>query len=128
MIIDCLRHCLQVSYTSFLVCRALGLDSRSAARGALLHDFFLYDWHGPKPYKGLHGFIHPGVALKNARSRFGLGALEEEIIRHHMWPLTLIPPKSKEAWVVLLVDKYCACGEIFDGLRRVAKRRFFSPR
>ncbi len=41
--INCLKHSLYVSYSSYLVCRRMGLDYRSAARGGLLHDFFLYD-------------------------------------------------------------------------------------
>ncbi len=124
--IDCLQHSLYVSYNSFLVCRSLGLDYRSAARGALLHDFFLYDWHLPKPYKGLHGFIHPRVALKNARKFFILNELEQEIIQKHMWPLTIKPPKSKEAFVVLIADKYCACMETFSRRARFKVRRIQS--
>ena len=34
------KHCLDVSYFTYRVCKAYGLDYRSAARGALLHDFF----------------------------------------------------------------------------------------
>ena len=36
---------------------------RELIRGALLHDYFLYDWHIPdkeNPHK-LHGFYHPGT-------------------------------------------------------------------
>ena len=36
-------HCCLVAYSSFCICAALGLDARSAARGGLLHDFFLYN-------------------------------------------------------------------------------------
>lgn len=38
--VDCLEHCLNVSVTRFRICKRLGLDYRSAARGGLLHDFF----------------------------------------------------------------------------------------
>ena len=40
----CYQHCINVSYYNYLVCRKLGLNSRSAARAGLLHDLFLYDW------------------------------------------------------------------------------------
>lgn len=109
--INCLEHSLYVSYCSFLICRQLGFDYRSAARGGMLHDFFLYDWHMKKPYKGLHGFIHPAVALKNADRHFSLNDMEKDIIRKHMWPLTIRLPRYKETFVVLLVDKYCATME-----------------
>lgn len=45
--ITCLSHSLYVAYSSFRACEILRLDAKSAARGAMLHDFFLYDWHVP---------------------------------------------------------------------------------
>lgn len=42
--IDRLQHITSVAYISFLTCRRLGLDYRTAARGAILHDLFYYDW------------------------------------------------------------------------------------
>lgn len=110
--INCLEHSLYVSYISFLICRQLKLDYSSAARGGLLHDFFLYDWHTGKPYKGLHGFIHPYIALQNANKYFNLNDREKDIIHKHMWPLTIRLPRYRETFVVLLADKYCASIEI----------------
>jgi len=112
--IDCLEHSLYVSYSSYLVCKRLGLDYRSAARGGLLHDFFLYDWHMEKPYRGLHGLRHPHIALQNANRYFHLNELEQDVIRKHMWPLTITPPKYKETCIVLTIDKYCAFMESFN--------------
>lgn len=109
--VSCLEHSLYVSYNSYVICRKLGLDWHSAARGGLLHDFFLYDWHGEKPYQGLHGLMHPYIALQNANKSFSLNDLEKDIIVKHMWPLTLRLPRYKETLVVLMVDKYCAAME-----------------
>ena len=109
--VTCLEHCVLVSYRSYVVCRGLGLDYRAAARGGLLHDMFLYDWHVKSGRHGLHAFSHPGEALKNAESQFALNGREKDIIRSHMWPLTLRPPKTKEAFWVSCVDKYCALAE-----------------
>ncbi|KPU45484.1 hypothetical protein OXPF_07170 [Oxobacter pfennigii] len=105
---NCLEHSFYVSYISYLVCKNIGLDYRSAARGGLLHDFFLYDWHEEKPYRGLHGLIHPNIALQNANKYFDLNDREKDIILKHMWPLTIRLPKYKETFVVLMADKYCA--------------------
>jgi uncharacterized protein len=124
--IDCLEHSLYVSYSSYLVCRRMGLDYRSAARGGLLHDFFLYDWRLEKPYKGLHGLTHPHVALQNANKYFHLNKLEQDIIRKHMWPLTVTPPKYKEAYMVAAIDKYCAFMETFNFGERKKMRRLQS--
>lgn len=109
---SCLEHCRHVSYISYLVCKRLGLDYRSAARGGLLHDFFLYDWHIEKPPIGIHGFIHPFIAFENARDYFHLNDREKDIITKHMWPLTLRLPRYKETFIVLMADKYCTLTEV----------------
>lgn len=111
--ISCLEHSIYVSYISYMICRRFGLDYQSAARGGLLHDFFLYDWHMEKPQKGLHGFIHPNIALQNANKYFNLNDREKDIIKKHMWPLTIRLPRYKESFIVLSVDKYCALMETF---------------
>ena len=79
-------------------------------RGAILHDYFLYDWHTFGD--GLHGYHHPARALKNAERDFGLSMREKNIISSHMWPLTLRScPKCREAWIVCLADKICSTYE-----------------
>lgn len=42
---NCYQHCLHVSYYNYVWCRFFHLDAKSAARGGMLHDLFLYDWH-----------------------------------------------------------------------------------
>jgi len=115
-----LNHVQVVSYISYLICRRLGLDYRSAARGGLLHDFFLYDWRNhdaPElPKEKNHGIEHPRIALENAGKHFMLNGIERDIIAHHMWPLTLVPPKHKEAYIVTFVDKFVATREFLKGI------------
>ncbi|WP_312694479.1 HD domain-containing protein [Caproiciproducens sp.] len=108
--ISCLEHSISVAYYSYCLCRKLNLnvDCRSIIRGALLHDFFLYDWHVTKNPRGLHGFKHPLTALENAEEHFALNDREKDIIVKHMWPLTLTPPRYKEALIVSLSDKFCS--------------------
>jgi len=112
--ITCLQHSITVSYTSFLICRKFKLNTKAAARGALLHDFFLYDWHLTRPQEGLHGFVHPNIALRNASELFELSDLEKDIIVKHMWPLTLSLPRHKESFIVTFVDKYCSLIEMIN--------------
>ncbi|MGB4440447.1 MAG: HD domain-containing protein [Sedimentibacter sp.] len=125
--INCLEHSISVSYYSYVICRFLGLDYCAAARGGLLHDLFLYDWHTTKTRNGLHGFTHPKTALENAKKYYKLNMLEEDIIVKHMWPLTLKMPKYKESYIVSLVDKYCSLIEIvsFERMKRIFS---FSPK
>lgn len=109
-----LQHSVNVSYYSFLICKALGWDHRAAARAGLLHDFFLYDWRSEKQPEGHHAKAHPKVALNNARKLVGLSSVEEDAIVKHMWPVTMPFPKYKESYVVSFIDKYCACCEILN--------------
>lgn len=115
---SCLDHSLLVAYYSYYLAKRLHLstDYQSIIRGALLHDFFLYDWHEKGDRKGLHGFTHPKAALANAEKHFLLNDKEREIIVKHMWPLTLKLPRYKEAYIVSFADKYCSIMEI---LRKV---------
>jgi uncharacterized protein len=84
------------------------LDHRSATRGAILHDFFLYDWRDhdePDLHrKKFHGVEHPLIALANAKKHFSVNEIEEDIIKKHMWPLTIVPPKYKESFIVSFID------------------------
>ena len=106
---SCYDHCLTVAYYSYLWCKKLGLDYKSAARAAMLHDLFLYDWRKPRPDgKHFHGFRHPRIALNNASKIFELNEIEKDIILKHMWPLTVVLPKYKESYIITLADKYAA--------------------
>jgi uncharacterized protein len=115
-------HVMDVSYFSYRACKFLKLDYRSAARGALLHDFFLYDWRNHDvpdlPEHKYHGIEHPKIALANAKKHFTLNDIEEDIIRKHMWPLTLVPPKYKESFIVSFADTYLASKEFFDKFKQ----------
>lgn len=121
--ISCLQHSIFVSYISFLFCRKVGWDYRSAARGALLHDLFLYDWHDTDLTGILHGFTHPITALNNANTHFSLNQMEQDIIKKHMWPLVLSLPSYKESFVVSFADKYCAIAETLRFYQRSKLRR-----
>ncbi len=111
-------HSLDVAYMTFLICKERGWDARAGARAGMLHDFFLYDWHKPARETGgyFHGFTHPFAAARNAKRYFRITPKEENMIKTHMFPLTLLPPLSKEGWVLTYADKYCTCVEFFKRL------------
>lgn len=93
--------------------------------GALLHDFYLYDWHNHVDEGVLHGFAHPHIACKNAAMRFHVNAEVQHIITTHMWPLTLrFVPRSREAVIVCLADKYCSTLETAAGMVHAAAALF----
>ncbi len=115
----CLLHSIAVAYFSYRLCKFLKIKvhERELIRGALLHDYFLYDWHmkyNPSKEMGLHGRVHPTIALFNARKDFDIREIESDIISKHMFPLTFTPPKYKESVIVCIVDKICSIYEVFS--------------
>ncbi len=118
---SCYRHCMQVAFYTYLVCKKLHLDYISATRGAMLHDLFLYDWHTEakpdKSFRSFHAFRHPKVALKNAMQIFDLNDIEKDVILNHMWPVTVQMPHYKETLIVTFADKFSATKETIKHLR-----------
>lgn len=126
---SCYKHCMQVAYYTYIVCKKLNLDYVSATRGAMLHDLFLYDWHNhvrtDKSWKGQHAFMHPKIALKNATEIFNLNDIEKDVIVNHMWPVTIKIPHYKETVVVTFADKYSALFETFRHIRGILHTKKF---
>ena len=123
--INRLDHITSVTYTAYCWAKKAGLDVRATVRGAILHDLFYYDWHDSAYWHRPHGYKHPRFALENAKVlNPEITPKEENIILRHMFPLTVIPPRYKEGWVVSLCDKYCATRELLIADRKGARRRF----
>ncbi len=117
-----LEHSVRVARYSYWVSNKLKLklDRKSLIRGALLHDFFLYDWRTGTDHEGAHAFTHPEAALKNALAHFEINETEADIILNHMWPLTITKmPGCKESFVVSAMDKYCSLKENFNRVKKV---------
>ena len=117
-----LDHSVQVAQYSYQVSKKLKLklDQKSLIRGALLHDFFLYDWRTGTDHEGAHAFTHPETALSNAMEHFEINEKEADIILNHMWPLTITKmPSCKESFLVSAVDKYCSLKENFNRVKKV---------
>ena len=114
----CFDHCYTAAYYCYLICKKYNLDYKSAARAAMLHDLFLYDWRKRQPdRKGLHAFTHGKIACENACKLFDLNEKEKDMIIKHMWPVTVEFPKSLEGFILTFVDKHCAMSETFEVLK-----------
>lgn len=106
-------HSVKVAVLSLFLAELFRLKVNRDAmmRGALLHDYFLYDWHEKDDSHKWHGFSHARTALKNARKDFELNEIEQDVIEKHMFPLNLHPPKYKESALVCIADKLSALDE-----------------
>ena len=118
-------HCRNVAFMSLKLARKfhVKVDSSSMVRGALLHDYFLYDWHDPEKCVKWHGFTHPKIALENALKVYDLNDIEKDVIERHMFPLTIKPPKTKEGFLVSIADKLCGIYETFKWNENHYKKR-----
>ncbi len=109
------EHCENVARLSYEIDRLFSLhsDLEVLLTGAMLHDFYLYDWHeeGDGSHH-LHGFKHAKTACENAKKHFNIDKKTSDVIYCHMWPLNPERiPRSKEAWIVCIADKYISLQE-----------------
>ncbi|GMO44282.1 MAG: HD domain-containing protein [Termitinemataceae bacterium] len=120
-------HSLAVARLSFSMAENnKKLDKKCIVRAALLHDFFLYEWHIWGWRYVLHGWAHPRIAAKKAREIFDISLKEFSCIRRHMWPWTLLhPPLCAEGWVICTADKIIAMRETV--LCRGKRKRLVDP-
>ncbi len=108
------EHCVSVAEYSFIINRKLNLkaDEKVLVTSALLHDFYLYDWHIKSNNSKHHAKKHSFTAAKNAKDEFDVDYKIQRAIETHMWPINITQvPSSKEAWIICFVDKFCALKE-----------------
>lgn len=112
--VSTLDHCVRVARTSYAWSCALPwrFQTQDLVAGALLHDFYLYDWHDRSTSMPHHATMHPVYAERNAVEAFGVNGHVASIIRTHMWPLPPDRvPRSREAVLVSVADKWCSLEE-----------------
>lgn len=118
------KHSRNVAYYSLLWAKRLEkmfrikFNYKSLIAGAFLHDLFLYDWHQKDASHKWHGYSHPITASKNAKKMCDTSEEITKIIETHMWPLTITKvPRSKEAFLVCVIDKIMAVAETLRMIR-----------
>lgn len=125
-------HSILVSFKAFKMAKGIGADYRICAIAGLLHDFYTYAWlyseelenidNGKylkeigvrKPLFKMHGFTHGADAATNYIKYFP--ELEDDritdSIKKHMFPMTIIPPKYIEGYILTSVDKLNSIKEL----------------
>jgi len=118
------EHLIKVSYRSYVIAKKLNLDYKSAARGGLLHDFYLDGDERSGLSKFVDTFIHPKKALYTSLENFDVNKIEQNIIVSHMFPIYPILPIYRESMLVDLVDKSIGAYEMMRELYYKFKYRF----
>lgn len=109
-------HSIQVAYLCYkhYINHNSKVNLNELLRGALLHDYFLYNRHDKTQHinRFLHVFKHPKCALKNAETVYpDLTKTEIDMIKKHMFPLTVLPPTTRGGWLICFYDKLAAIKE-----------------
>ena len=105
-----LDHSLNVARKVYKYAIKFNLDYISATRGAIVHDFFT-NAEFISNFGLIQGVVHPDIALANAKGEFEINDIEANMIESHMFPLSMVLPRSKEAWLLTCVDKMQAIYE-----------------
>lgn len=104
-------------------------DRDSLVKASLCHDLGMLDRR--KKYKSqLETLVkHPQDGIKNTKENFpDVTKTEEDCIRHHMWPISPLPPHTLEGLIVCFADKKSACREMFRGRSRSIDPEYLKER
>lgn len=107
-------HVLKVTRTAYRIAKRCHrkIDFESLIMGAILHDYFLYDWRVNREKKKGHGKNHPIIACANAIRDFAINEKVQNIIISHMWPINFFCfHNCIEAHIISLADKHVSFRE-----------------
>lgn len=113
-------HSIRISYRAYKIAKLLKLDYISVARAGLLHDFAISKNGRTFKERIVETFTHPKSALEEAKNRFALSDMEENIIVSHMFPFYTALPQYVESWLVDIVDKVIGSYELLQKISNKA--------
>ncbi len=119
------RHSFRVACICFCICTVLYKIFKIRTNWqvliicALLHDLGIMGRYAKYKNNSECCAKHPVDSLKVAESIIGpLGDLENDIIGHHMWPMTNEAPHTIEGFIITIADKYSAVTDLFERNRQ----------
>ena len=122
---NCYIHCFKVAKRA--VNKSLNkkdINLEVVLLGAILHDYYLYDWRKDRSKLKKHGKNHPIIAIENAIRDFNISNDVQKVIKSHMWPINIKEyPNTKEAKVVSLSDKAVTICESLTSKKHKEKKQ-----
>lgn len=126
---DCYLHSFKVAKKAIKYAeksRKKDLNFHIILLGAILHDYYLYDWRSDRSKKKKHGHNHPQIASENAFRDFNISKEVRKIIESHMWPINIREyPSSREAKIVSICDKAVTIKEASTTKKQKEKRKAY---
>lgn len=124
---NCYEHTFKVVKRSMHhveISKKKDIDPEIVLLGAILHDYYLYDWRTDYSKRKGHAKNHTQIALENASRDFNVSPEVKKVIGSHMWPINIKNyPKSREAKIVSINDKITALCESLTSVRYKNKHR-----
>ncbi len=101
-----------VRIATWLKRHGMNVNIEDAVCGSLLHDIGMTEKQIFRSPSWKKAYTHPDRGAIVARDEYRANAIQENIIRRHMWPICVIPPKHKEGWIVVAADKISSVKEL----------------
>ena len=122
---NCYEHSFKVAkYAIKKALRYKEVNLEVVLIGAILHDYYLYDWRTDSSKKKGHAKNHQIIASENASRDFMISDKVKKVIESHMWPINIKNfPDTKEARIVSLSDKHVALLETASSRKYKDKKR-----
>ena len=122
---NCYIHCFKVAKRA--VNKSLNkkdINLEVVLIGAILHDYYLYDWRKDRSKLKKHAKNHPNIAIENAIRDFNISNDVQKVIKSHMWPINIKEyPNTKEARIVSLYDKAVTIRETLTSKKYKQRKR-----
>lgn len=123
--------CIALSLSRRLRALHISVNEKAVVRGALCHDLGILGRYDKYSNNFVSLQKHPGDSVVTAAKLLGeLTKVEKDIIAHHMWPVTLVPPRHKEAILVNVADKISSIREVIRSEEKnrleAGKKRFIA--
>ncbi len=112
-------HMIEVKDSAMAMCRAMqgmgfAVDDKSVLVAALCHDLGMADRDLIFSNNYQCWREHPKLSVLATKKLINdLDKKTEQAISNHMWPLSAHMPQSREAWIVMLADKYVSIRGVF---------------
>ena len=111
-------HSFYVACASLKICNVLGhigihTNKKDMINAALCHDLGILGRYEKFSNNRETLVGHPRDSVSIAEDLLGKNdnSRVNDIIAHHMWPVTLELPHCREAFIITVADKYCAVME-----------------